>query len=153
MKRSHWIPTKDQAHLVQQVRVIQGEMGLAAAENLSTKVIEHMRALTRIVVEFNYYLQSDDHAADDLIRNYVCDSVAGANESFQYVNNAYRGFLDALPSKVDWSCNARQSLNDLKSAFRAQFEEFIVQKRFENKYRSLLDLYKLGLLYASLSYS
>ncbi len=143
MGHDHWIPKDEWPQLIQRVRMAQADMEEPARSRFSEKTLDHLRALIRLTIEFHHYLQSQRSAHPDrenLIRNYVCESVFAGTESFQFVSDDFRGLVGAARTNVGWGSSII-SASSFKEKFFTMFEEFSAETNFENKCRTLFDLF------------
>jgi hypothetical protein len=133
-----------------------------------------LRAVIRLTVEFHHYLehgstemaralQAGPHAsrfndlqsasADPLNKydlGYTCNSIRSGVDSFCNLNATYRILVGATGSKVEWGMISSRDL--FKTQFMLMFNEFTEEANFENKCRLLLDLFKLQIVFAGVSY-
>ena len=98
-------------------------------------------------MEFHYYLQLS--CAHPLCLEYACDSIFSALDSYQSVTHAYKVLVNAKESKIEWG---RLSIPLLEEQFAPMFAEFEQEANFENRCRLLLDLFKLQIVFAGMSY-
>ena len=136
--------------LVEEVRAIQHAMAEAAGECLATSEIEHLAVLIRLTVEFHYYLQGT--SVEQLERNrvrYSDESVFAGIESFCSVSAAYRMLSGSRETTLRWE---GMSLSWVKERFNSVFDSFEGATEFELKCRFLLDLFKLQIVFAGITY-
>ena len=114
--------------------------------------LEDMRVLIRLTVEFFHYLQGEDLSpgVEDKVR-YVCDSVFSGIDSFGLVHFAYRFMAGA---RITTLAPGGKSIDSLKEEFISRYREFSQGQGqdFEFQCRLLLDLFKLQIVFAGLSY-
>jgi hypothetical protein len=112
--------------------------------------LDDMRSLVRLTVEFSHYLQGEDVASlvEDKLR-YVCDSVFSGVDSFTLMSAAYRTLPSSLPSTL---ASSERSIDSVKEEFAFKYSEFSEETDFEKRFRLLLDLFKLQIVFAGLSY-
>jgi len=65
------------------------------------------------------------------------------------VTHAYKVLVNAKESKIEWG---RLSIPLLEEQFAPMFAEFEQEANFENRCRLLLDLFKLQIVFAGMSY-
>ena len=156
------------------VREIQASMAEPAASSFDDRELGDLRCVIRLTVEFRHYLE---HGSTEMVRSlqqgpmahlfrdlqdasadpfnkydleYACDSIRSGIDSFCSLNQAYRILVGATGSKVAWGMiSSRESF---KTQFILMSNEFIKESNFENKCRRLLDLFKLQMVFASISY-
>jgi hypothetical protein len=136
--------------VTQQVRAIQTSMVEAGISCFSESQLDHLRTLVRLTVEFYYYLQGEDPApgVEDKLR-YVCESVFSGVDSFDLVSAEYRWWPDAQATTIGSSV---ASIESLKGDFLSLYRRFSAETNFESRCRLLLDLFKLQIVFAGLSY-
>ena len=156
------------------VTEIQDSMMESARPRFKESEIDHLRCLIRLAVEFHDYLEhgsveiatrllngphakylTDARSASTDPFNkydmeYVCESIRSGVDSFCVLNIAYRMLDSATDSKVDWGTTSSRGL--FKTQFVSMFNKFTEEVSFENKCRLLLDLFKLQIVFAGISY-
>jgi hypothetical protein len=140
--------------LVKEVRAIQADMVESAAEsNFSESELDDLRGTIRLTVEFSHYLGGWDPLPNipgvKEKAMYVCESVFSGVDSFASVNMAYDVLRGARPSAL---APGAKSTESLKEEFALKYGEFIEEKDFMPRCRLLLDLFKLQIVFAGLSY-
>jgi hypothetical protein len=134
----------------------------------------HLRCVIRLTVEFRHYLEHGSvefvralqqgplaHLFEDLQGaaadpfnkydlEYTCDSIRSGVESFCDLNQTYRIMSGATGSRVQFSMMS--SMETFKKQFISMFGQFIEETNFENKCRLLLDLFKLQMAFAAITY-
>jgi len=80
---------------------------------------------------------------------YVSESVFSGIDSYTSVTQAYKVLVGAADSRMGWDTI---SVPELKVQYASMFEAFDKEKGFESKCRLLLDLYKLMIVFAGISY-
>jgi hypothetical protein len=81
---------------------------------------------------------------------YVCESILSGVDSFWDLSAAYRRSVAETDSKIKWGMvSSRESFN---AQFVSMFNEFTEEVNFESKCRLLLDLFKLQVVFAGISY-
>jgi hypothetical protein len=129
------------------VATIQRFMAETAQGCLSRAELDHLRAVIRLTVEFRYYLQS---ACTHLTcATYVSESIFSGIESFCALTRAYKVLGDASDSKIEWDAISAPSM---LGQFASIFEAFDRESSFEKKCRLLLDLFKIQIAWAAISY-
>ena len=138
---------------VERVHAIQAEMVESAGSSFLDSELDDLRVIIRLTVEFFYYLQGEDPlpAVDDAQEKarYVCESVFSGVDSFDSVSSAYDLLRGARSSTL---APGAKSIDSLKEEFALKYAEFIEEKDFEKRCRLLLDLFKLQIVFAGLSY-
>jgi hypothetical protein len=129
------------------VAMIQRLMVGAAKECLSQTELDHLRSVIRLTVEFWYYLQAPcSHVS---CATYLSESIFSGTESYCALTRAYKVLVAATDSKIEWSAVSSLSLS---GHFTSTFEIFDRESRFEIKCRLLLDLFKIQIVWAAISY-
>ena len=134
----------------EQALAIQTSMVESARSLFLESELNDLRCLIRLAVEFFHYLRDEGAgsvASDDL--RYVCDSVFSGVASFGLVSAAYRVLPGARHTELAWDGN---SIDSLKEVFLRRYREFSGEADFEKRCRVLLDLFKLQIIFAGLSY-
>jgi hypothetical protein len=162
-------------HIVKRVKEIQASMVQSAGSSLDESNLPHLRCLIRLTVEFHHYLE---HGSTELAmqllngpyakyvpdaktasqdpfnkydREFACDSIRSGMESFCTLAASYRLLEGALGSKIEWGViSSRDSFN---KHLTSMFEAFTQEDNFETKCRLLLDLFKLQIVFAGMSYA
>jgi hypothetical protein len=136
--------------LVEQVKAIQASMTESGQKVFLDSELEHLRVLIRLTVEFLRALQAEDVTplvGEEL--RYVCDSVFSGVDSFGMVTAVYRLLPGARPTTL---ASGWKSTESLKEEFVFKYREFSDEMDFEKRCRLLLDLFKLQIVFAGLSY-
>jgi hypothetical protein len=139
--------TTDYPHA--EVRTIQASM-VESATHFSESELEALRVLIRLTVEFFHYLRRiniDSADVESLL--YVAESIFSGVDSFRSLCQAYRTTAGATRSALPQRVMSRAAL---KEAFAAMYGEFTDETGFERKCRLLLDLFKLQIVFAGLTY-
>jgi hypothetical protein len=131
--------------IVARVRALQRPMLEEAASCFEQSELEHLRVVVRLAVEFYYHVEGRDQA--DL--RYVSDSIYSGLESFRRVNDAYNVLHGSRRSDIDWKTVHVATIQD---EFKVRFEKFEREQAFEERCRLLLDMFKLQLVFAAVSY-
>lgn len=160
--------------VIKRVKEIQTSMVGSARSRLNETELGHLRAVIRLTVEFSDYLEngSVDIAASTLhgpLAKYVtdarsastdpfnkhdlrfaCESIRSGVNSFCVLSASYRVLDGATDSRVEWGViSSRESF---KTQFVSMFNNFAEEVNFESKCRLLLDLFKLQIVFAGISY-
>ena len=140
---------------IQRVSAIQSSMEEGARPAFDDEDIENLGILIRVTVEFYDYLTSTPpwpHVPNDPFHNmtYMIDKIFVHSGSFLIVLHLYCCLVDAeMRSTIDWNTFEVQSLKD---RFLSIYQEFLVETQFERKFRLLLDLFKLEIVFAGAFY-
>jgi hypothetical protein len=132
----------------EQARTIQASMMEPGRSYFLESELGDLRCLIRLTVEFFHYLQAEDSLIEDNLR-YGCDSIFSGVDSFGLVSAAYRVLPGSQHSTPAWD---GKSIDSLKEAFATKYREFLGETDFEKRCRLLLDLFKLQIVFAGLSY-
>jgi hypothetical protein len=160
--------------VITRVKEIQTSMVESAKSCFDESELGHLRCVIRLTVEFRDYIE---HGSVEMARGlqqgsgskffndlriagadpfnkydlrYACDSVHSGVDSFCSLNATYRILVGATGSKVELGMvSSRESF---KEKFISMFDEFTQEVNFENKCRLLLDLFKLQMAFAAVSY-
>jgi hypothetical protein len=127
-----------------ELTVIQESMAHAAGASFSGSEREALRVLIRITVEFRRDLKNKRRS------NYAAATVFSGIDSFMSVTHAY-GVLDGavLESQLQWK---RLSPAALKGEFTKLYLRFVAEEAFEPRMRLLLDLFKLQIAWAIVTF-
>jgi len=136
--------------LREQVQAIQHSMVESGAECFLESELDDLRCLIRLTIEFFHYLQGEDLSplVEDQV-NYVCESVFSGVDSFCAVSIACRVMSGARDSKLSQGI---WSIESLKEEFISLYREFPSETDFEKRCGLPLDLFKLQIVFAGLSY-
>jgi hypothetical protein len=130
---------------IQRIRSIQNSMAAQVTSCFGAGQIESLRVVVRLTMEFKQALKSGG-----IDNDYVGGSTFSGIDSFVSLAYAYETLDDAEQvSLVRWD---RVSVSSLKQRFLRLYPKFIAGKRFEKQCRALLDLYKLQLALAAMTY-
>jgi hypothetical protein len=123
---------------------IQKSMGDAVSASFSASELEALHVVIRITLEFRRDLKNKK------ISNYAAASVFSGIESFVSLTHAY-GILagSELQSQLQWKSLSPASL---KKEFNRLYLRFIAEDAFEQQARLLLDLFKLQIAIAAVTY-
>jgi hypothetical protein len=162
------------------VKEIQSSMVESAKSSFDASELGHLRAVIRLTVEFHEYLESGSvemaqgirqlpyvgltseefqkdlqNASTDTCNKYdlgyTCQSILPGVDSFCSLNAAYSKRDGATSSRIEWDMiSSRESF---KATFVSMFNKFIEEVNFESKCRFLLDLFKLQIVFAGISYN
>ena len=160
--------------LINQVKEIQAAMEDSAKLSFDNTELGHLRCVIRLTVEFHHYLEHGSvefaramqegplahlfadlqSAADNPFNRYdleyTCSSIRSGVESFCNLNQTYGIMAGAKGSRVQFSMMS--SMETFKRQFISMFRQFVEETNFENKCRLLLDLFKLQMAFAAISY-
>jgi hypothetical protein len=135
---------------VEEVLAIQAPMLEAGRPHFSESELDDLRVLIRLAVEFSHHL--DEHAMSPLDTSelrYLGESIFSGVDSFCAVSIAYGvmsgGTKSTLHRDGTWVAS-------LKQEFDARFHDFLIEPSFEERCRLVLDLFKLQIVFAGLSY-
>jgi hypothetical protein len=161
--------------VIQRVKEIQSSMVESAKSCLDEAKLGHLRCLIRLAVEFDDYLEygsvematrlrhgpfakyvkdAEGASADPFNKydlEYTCESIRSGVPSFCTLNSTYSLMDTATSSTVEWGVIS--SMDSFKKQFVSMFNKFIEEVNFESKCRLLLDLFKLQIVFAGISYS
>jgi hypothetical protein len=157
------------------VKEIQAPMVESAKSRFDESELGHLRCLIRLAVELRDYLErgsveiatsiqrgplakyvSDvQSASTDPLNKYdlefVCGSIRSGVDSFCTLSKSYKLLDDATDSKVEWSMIS--SKESFKANYVSMFNRFTEEARFETRCRFLLDMFKLQIAFAGISYT
>ena len=161
------------------VNEIQASMVESAKSYFDDSELGHLRAVIRLTLEFHDYLEHGSvvvargiqqqpyvgltsaefrkdvrNASTDSFNKYdlgyVCESILSGVDSFWDLSATYRRSVAETDSKIKWGMvSSRESF---KAQFVSMFNEFTEEVNFESKCRLLLDLFKLQVVFAGISY-
>ena len=156
------------------VKEIQTSMMESAQSRLDESALGHLRVVVRLTVEFHDYLENGSvdiatsvlhgplakyvtnaqSASTDPFNKYdlqfACKSIRSGVDSFCNLSSSYRALVGAVDSRVEWGMiSSRESF---KTQFVSMFSNFAEEANFESKCRLLLDLFKLQIVFAGISY-
>lgn len=161
--------------VIRRVKEIQASMVEFAKSSFDESELGHLRGLIRLAVEFRDYLEhggvdmatrllngplakyvkdaqsasTDPFNKYDL--DYACGSIRSGVPSFCVLNETCRQIDSAPVSSVDWGMiSSRESF---EKQFISTFNKFTEDANFESKCRLLLDLFKLQIIFAGISFS
>lgn len=144
---------QEEAERVRSIVAATEEAGRAILEEVFDEDDrDKLRTLIRVAVEFNDYLQSIrpwPHFPDDPFNNmtYMVDTILIHVDSFGDMVHLYGILRGSASSTVNWDAVTAGSI---KKEFLTLYDEFLVQRDFLRKFRILLDLYKLQIVYAGI---
>lgn len=150
------------------LQMIQSGMVESAQTCFSESEIDDLRCIIRLTIEFYDYLQNGnpqllnavEHAQNSLgidiqfqpnehAQTYTSESIFSGINSFCHVSAAYRVLVGSTKSSVKWDMISKLSL---KKQFIPVYLEFTSETNFEKKCRLLLDLFKIQIVFAGISY-
>ena len=112
--------------------------------------LDDLRGVIRLTVEFFHRLQRVDiDSIDDESLQYWGGSVFSGVDSFTGLCSAYRTTAGQTRSKLPQRVTSRAAL---KEEFSAMYREFAGGNNFEKRCRLLLDLFKLQIIFAGMTY-
>jgi hypothetical protein len=160
--------------VVERVKEIQASMAKSAQSHFEETELGHLRTLIRLAVEFQEYLEHGSvNIATSLLHgphakyvpdaqnastdpfnkydlDYACESIHSGVDSFCRLSASCR-LLDGVPkSRIEWGMTS--SRESFKMQFSSMFNRFTEELNFEDKCRLLLDLFKLQIVFAGMSY-
>ena len=120
------------------------------ASDFSESELGDLGSVVRLTVEFVYFLRRwDMGSVDTHTLEYVGDSILWGVDSFLSVCHAYRVLVGQTRSTLPERVISRAALKD---EFMAMYNIFAVETNYEKKCRLLLDLFKLQIVFAGLTY-
>jgi hypothetical protein len=160
--------------VVERVKAIQASMVKSAQSRFDEAELGHLHTVIRLTVEFEAYLQhgsvniatsllhgphakyvpdAQNASADPFNKydlDYACESIRSGVDSFCRLTASCR-LLDGVPkSRIEWGMTS--SRESFKMQFSSRFSKFTEELNFEDKCRLLLDLFKLQIVFAGMSY-
>jgi len=123
-------------------------MAKSAEGSFLESELEDLRAVIRLTVELHEYFQLA--CTHPFCLTYVSESVFSGIDSYCNVTQAYNVLVGAKESQIEW---AAVSISGLKGHFALMFEAFDKENVFESKCRLLLDLFKLMIVFAGITYA
>ena len=132
---------------VQHRKRLQCFMLESARPCFDDKDSESLGIIVRLVVEFYYYAQVN--CTHRFCAEYMSGSIRAGVDWFCDLTHMYRILEGSTPSSLDWNCI---SIPSLKAHFSEIFRDFDKEILFERQCRLLLDLYKLMIVFAGVSY-
>ena len=132
-----------------EVDAIQASM-LEGASHFLDSELDDLRCVIRLTVEFFHSLQRVDiDSIDDESLRYWGGSVFSGIDSFTSLCQAYRTTEGQTRSELPQRVTSRAAL---KEEFSAMYREFAGENNFEKRCRLLLDLFKLQIIFAGMTY-
>ena|ERR1700722_18137885 len=134
---------------------ITASMVEQAQDDFDGKEIENLGILVRLSVQFYNFLTSRGRwpvFPEDSFGNmtYAVDSILWNVDSFRTLIVHCYGIMEGkTKSTVDWNTFMAQSL---KERYLSLYGEFLAETDFLKRFRLLLDLYKLQLVFAGIFY-
>ena len=112
------------------------------------KELENLKTVVFWTVQFYYYAQLP--CTHRICAEYMFDSIIfGGIKAYCDLTQSYGHFDDATKSRIEWSSI---SVPSLKGQLTSMFREFDGEPSVEKKCRLLLDLFKLQIVFAGVSY-
>jgi hypothetical protein len=140
-----------QVDLTEQVRIIQDSVIESGGSRFLNSQFDHLRVLIRLTIEFFRYLQNADTALRDTSEvNYLGGSIFSGVDSFCLVCDAYR--MEFGPFNSTLEGGFASSLLSLEEEFTSRFHDFSAETDFQRKCGLLLDLFKLQIVFAGVTY-
>jgi hypothetical protein len=134
----------DVKRLRAQLHALQDSMAAQVTSCFTASEVEDLRIIIRLTVEFHEKLKKDG------INNYVGESVFSAVDSFAALVHAYRVLNGTEErSQLHWKSVSTASL---KREFLKLYPTFIAEETFERQCRILIDLFKLQIVLAGITY-
>ena len=138
----------------QLVEKILASMVEQAEGDLDDKEVENLGILIRLCVQFYNFLTARGRwpVFPDPFHNmtYEVDSILWNVDSFlQLIRHTYGIMRGRTRTTVDWNAVSAQSLKD---QYLSLYQEFIAETDFLKRFRLVLDLYKLQLVFAGIFY-
>jgi hypothetical protein len=126
------------------VSAIQASMVDAVRSVFGASQLEDLRVVIRLTVEFRKSVEGNN------VTNYVAASVFSGLDSFLSLVHGY-GVLKGAEkrSQLQWKA---VSIPSLTREFQSLYSDFIAEEKFEKRCRLLLDLFKLELVLAAMTY-
>jgi hypothetical protein len=140
---------------IQVVSKIKASMVQEPEADFGEEEIENLGILIRLSVQFYNFLTSRGRwpvFPEDSFQNmtYAADSILWNVDSFLYlIRHSYGIMGGTTKSTIDWNTVTAQSVKD---RYLFVYQDFIAETDFLKKYRLLLDLYKLQLVFAGMFY-
>ena len=132
-----------------EVQKIQASMVESASHFLDSES-DALRIVIRLTVEFFHCLQRVDiNSADSIDVRYMAESVFCGVDWFRFLCQAYGTTVGATRSLLPQRVTSRAALKD---DFIAMYREFAEETNFERRCRLLLDLFKLQIIFAGMTY-
>jgi hypothetical protein len=133
-----------------QVRAIQKAMGESSGPCFLDSQLDDLSCLVRLTVEFFWFLKGVDPApgVEDK-RRYACESVFSGVDSLCRVSDAYRLMGGSRGAFLPGGAG---SIESLKEEFISRYMEFLEETDFEKRCGLLLNLFKLQIVFAGMSY-
>jgi len=132
----------------QRVRTIQDSMEESSRGRFYVgEELDDLKFLVKLTVEFHAYLRLA--CTHRFCLEYACESIRSGVDSYCNLTHAYKVLVGATESKIEWN---GISVPSLREQFTLMFGEFDGEINFENKCRLLLDLFKLQMVFAAVSY-
>ncbi len=154
--------------LKERIQTIQASMVESARPGFSESQLDHLRVLIRLTMEFYDFLQYGNPGLREITERhqrgagghipidtheqeltYTSESIFWAIDSFCSVSAVYGVLTGSLKSGIEWDKIRRSSLKEL---FVSMFHDFEIEADFVKKCRLLLDLFKIQIVFAGVSY-
>lgn len=136
--------------LVEEVLTIQTSMVESAGPGFLDSELDDLRCLIRLTVEFYHFLRNPNRRSLDSHQlRYTCESIFSGVDSFCNVSAAYRMTGGSVHGTIAWGVTSDQSLEE---NFTFKYREFSLEREFSKQCRHLLDLFRLQIVFAAMSY-
>jgi hypothetical protein len=150
------------------VEAIYASMAEGALPAFSDSNLESLHCVVMFTLEFEDYLRRGlprlkaiqewherlvgltiSNQRDQLDMDFVNGATFSAIDSFRSVSGAYNGLIGSIESSLVWGIITVESLKEL---FRKIYPDFVVETDFLKKCRLLLDLFRIQIVFAAVSY-
>lgn len=146
-----WKPRKLPPEFHQTVDAIFKPMADLARPGFDDSDLQSLYSLVGLTVDFHIFLKTVNlQTPDEDDLDYACESIFWGIESFVEVNHSYKILDSSLASGVEWSIVSPVALAE---RFTRMYTDFSVEQVFERKCRLLLDMFKLQIAFAGMSFS
>lgn len=135
---------RDSRAELNEVSQVQASMVDAIRSCFSPAQLDALRVVIRLTVEFHKSVEANNTT------NYVSASVFSGISSFLTLVHSYAVLEGAeIRSQLQWNA---VSVPSIKQEFELLYPKFIAEKNFEKQCRLLLDLFKLQLALAAMTF-
>lgn len=136
--------------LADEVRSVQALIAEFGGSYFSEAELEDFRCLVRLTVEFAHHLEDQDRSPlSPAELRYLGESIFSGVDSFCVISSALRATAGETESTLPRDGSYVASL---KQVFKLKYGELLAETSFEKRCRVLLDLFKLQIIFAGLSY-
>jgi hypothetical protein len=129
------------------IRHLQAEMEASARSCFVESEIEHLSTVIRLIAE-SAAMPSHEQMSDR-DKRYTSDSVFSGVDSFCIVNSAYSVLVGAEKSTLRWHECAYETL---ESVFQDLYRKLLEEEDFTRQCRIVLDLFRIQIVVAVVSY-